>query len=449
MLAVLPLLIVTGVVTWIGVKEVKRISDEQITLFEEKLLKSKEKALKEYIDIALSAIAPTLNDKKLNEHSAQGQVKKIIDGLNYGKDGYYFVYDSQGVSLVHPIQRHLVGKNLYPPDDEQGDQTIKELLRIAAVGGGFHQYSWNRPSTNINEKKIAYVVKLPRWDWVLGSGLYLEDIANEVATLRQLVDKNIQKNITAILLILVVTTLLIISLMLFINIQEGRLADRRLRGLAKNFVSLQIKERRHFSRELHDGINQLMVAVKFRMELGISQINKETEATKLLDNLKLGLTTINETIQEVRRISHALRPGLLDEMGLEAALNNLLDQFQERTGISLQRKFSLGATKSLPDDVEITAYRVVQEALTNAERHAQATQFTLRLVQTSAHLKLHLQDNGRGFSAEANQNHGDTGMGLTNMRERVELLGGEFQIQSTVGLGTYMCVTLPYNPQVI
>ena len=430
MLAVLPLLIVTGVVTWIGVKEVKRISDEQITLFEEKLLKSKERALKEYIDIALSAIAPVLQDKKLDEQSAQAQVKKIIDSLNYGKDGYYFVYDSQGMSLVHPIQKYLVGKNLYSPDDKQGDQTIKELLRIAAVGGGFHQYSWNRPSTHLNEKKIAYVIKLSRWGWVLGSGLYLDDIANEVAVLRQQVDKNMQKNITAILLLLVTTTLLIILLTLFINIQEGRLADRRLRGLAKNFVSLQIKERRHFSRELHDGINQLMVAVKFRMELGINQINKETEATQLLDNLKLGLTTINEAIQEVRRISQALRPGLLDEMGLEAALNNLLDQFQERTRISLKREFSLRPTEAPPDDVAITAYRVVQEALTNVERHAQATQFTLKVLQTSAHLKLHLQDNGQGFSTDAKQNNGATGMGLTNMRERVELLGGEFQIQS-------------------
>ena len=386
---------------------------------------------------------------QLDEETAKLQVKTIINGLNFGKDGYYFVYDPQGVNLVHPIQSHLVGKNLYSIRDKQGDQVIKELLIIANSGGGYYQYFWNRPSTHIDEKKIAYVVTISRWGWMLGSGLYLDDIYTEVAALKQQIDNNLHKNIYTILLILIFVILVVITLTLFANVHEGRLADRRLRGLAKNFMNLQIQERRRLSRELHDGINQLMVAVKFRIELGIKQINIGKDASGLLENISFGLAMINEAIKEVRRISHALRPGLLDKLGLEAALNNLLDQFHNRTNIEVKRSFSLRLNIALPDDLAITVYRIVQEALTNTERHAHATVFEIALQQTATQVKLILQDDGQGFSSEIRGENGDYGIGITNMRERVELLWGEFHIESTAGFGIYMRVTLPYNTQVI
>ena len=444
-LAVLPFLIVTGAVTWISIKEMQSLSTEQIRLVDEKLRKTKELALKDYVDLAVAAVTPVLQDTALDEKTAQREVKRIINRLSYGKDGYFFVYDNQGVNLVHPIQSDLVGQNLYNRKDIRGDLVIKTLLEVSREGGGFHQYYWNKPSTHTEVQKIAYVVRLPRWNWMLGSGLYMDDISAELEVIRQQVDDNIRRNISVILLIVVMSTLLITLLMIFVNLHESRLADQRLRGLAHNFVKLQIRERRHFSRELHDGINQLMVAVKFRMELAIKQMKKISATEGDLTNLATGLDILTEAIREVRRISHALRPGLLDTMGLDAALQDLLDQFHQRTGVTTKHAISLNSTERLPDVVEITLYRVIQEALTNIERHAKATEVSLELEQESTRVKLVLQDDGQGFSVEEQLIGAKDGIGLRNMRERVELLDGEFIIESVKGKGTRLCVTLPYN----
>lgn len=443
-LAVLPFLIVTGAVTWISVKEMQSLSTDQIELVSEKLRRTKELALKDYVDLAIAAVVPVLQNTALDEKTAQREVKRILNQLSYGKDGYFFVYDNQGVNLVHPIQSELVGQNLYGRKDVRGDLVVKTLLQVSRDGGGFHQYYWNKPSTHADEQKIAYVVRLPRWNWMLGSGLYIDDINAELEVIQQQVDDNIRRNISVILLIVVLSTLLITLLMVFVNLHESRLADRRLRGLAQNFVKLQIRERRHFSRELHDGINQLMIAVKFRMELAIKQMKRGGVTGGDHASLAAGLEILTEAIREVRRISHALRPGLLDRMGLEAALQDLLDQLHERTGVDIKRAILLNPAERLPDVVEITLYRVVQEALMNIERHANATEVALELEQQPARVKLILKDDGQGFSVDEQLMVKD-GIGLRNMRERVELLDGEFTIESAKGKGTRLCAVLPCN----
>ena len=445
LLAVLPFLIVTGAVTWISVKEMQSLSSDQIELVSEKLRRTKELALKDYVDLAIAAVMPVLKNPALDEKAAQREVKRILDRLSYGKDGYFFVYDNQGVNLVHPIQAELVGQNLYDKKDIRGDLVIKALLEVSREGGGFHQYYWNKPSTHTDEHKIAYVVRLPRWNWMLGSGLYIDDIAAELEVIQQQVDHNIRRNVSVILIIIVLSTLLITLLMVFVNLHESRLADRRLRGLAQNFVKLQIRERRHFSRELHDGINQLMIAVKFRMELAINQMKKGGTNGTDHTGLAAGLDILTEAIREVRRISHALRPGLLDRMGLEAALQDLLDQLHERTGVNIKRGILLNPSERLPDVVEITLYRVAQEALMNIERHANATEVALELEQQPTIVKLVLQDDGQGFSTDGLPPGSKEGIGLKNMRERVELLDGEFTIESTKGKGTRLHVILPYK----
>ncbi len=443
MLALLPFLMVTTVVAWISFKEMRSLSDEQIRLFSEKLHQVRQDTLKDYLDLALAAIAPVVGNSDLTDEEAQREVKRILNGLSYGKDGYYFVYDQQGTNLVHPIQSELVGQNLYDITDRQGDLVIRALLELAVTGGGYHQYYWNKPSTGSDELKIAYVVPIPRWHWMLGSGLYLDDIAAQEDIIRGQVDANIRANIFVILFIVVATLLLIVLLMVFSNLHESRLADKRLRGQARNFVKLQLQERRHFARELHDGINQLMVAVKFRVELAAGQVSKGSKGETVVHNLEAGLNILGDAIKEVRRISHALRPVLLDKMGLDAALLNLLDQFEERTGIKVERYLDLRAADRLPDAVEVTLYRVLQEALMNIERHAHAGTVVLHLERTKEWVKLVLQDDGRGIPVNTRITENSPGIGLTNMRERVELMGGQYSLESGRGRGTRVCAMLP------
>ncbi|MET0116067.1 MAG: cache domain-containing protein [Sedimenticola sp.] len=444
LLAILPLLLVASAITLISVNQAHTLSEEEIRTFEENLLSSKRRELKHYISLALTSIDHIVRDQGIDEYTAQEEVKRILNGLTYGDDGYFFVYDRSGVNLVHPILGDIVGRNLYDLQDANGDYVIRNLLDIAAQGGGFHRYLWNKPSTGKDEDKLSYAVELPRWRWMLGTGLYIDDIAQEVAKIRNQVNINIRNTFFTVLLIIGLTVIIIVIIGLAINLHESRLADVRLRELAHKSVRFQVNERRRFARELHDGINQLMVSVKFRIESAVNKLQKGQDGS--LEDLHQGGGVLNEAIQEVRRISHDLRPSLLDDMGLQTALDSLIGQFRERTGINAELRLELKPER-LPEDIEITLYRVIQEALTNVERHAGQCNVLLQLWQLKDSVRLEITDQGCGFEPAEMTAH--EGIGLLNMRERIELLGGEFTLLSEPGSGTQLKAMLPNEPQML
>ncbi|MES9957552.1 MAG: cache domain-containing protein [Sedimenticola sp.] len=444
LLAILPLLLVASAITLISVNQAHTLSEEEIRTFEENLLSSKRRELKHYISLALTSIDHIVRDQSIDEYTAQEEVKRILNGLTYGDDGYFFVYDRSGVNLVHPILGDIVGRNLYDLQDANGDYVIRNLLDIAAHGGGFHRYLWNKPSTGKDEDKLSYAVELPRWRWMLGTGLYIDDIAQEVAKIRNQVNINIRNTFFTVLLIIGLTVIIIVIIGLAINLHESRLADVRLRELAHKSVRFQVNERRRFARELHDGINQLMVSVKFRIESAVNKLQKGQDGS--LEDLHKGGGVLNEAIQEVRRISHDLRPSLLDDMGLQTALDSLIGQFRERTGINAELRLELKQER-LPEDIEITLYRVIQEALTNVERHAGRCNVLLQLWQLKDSVRLEITDQGCGFEPAEMTAH--EGIGLLNMRERIELLGGEFTLLSEPGTGTQLKAMLPNEPQMV
>ncbi|MCP3669408.1 MAG: histidine kinase [Gammaproteobacteria bacterium] len=443
LLALLPLILVALSITLINLNQARNLSEDEIRTFEDNLLASKRQALKNYISLALTSIDHIIRNKEMDEQVAQEEVKRILNGLTYGEDGYFFVYDRNGVNLVHPKLTRLVGQNLYGLQDKNGDYVIRNLIRVAAEGGGFYRYLWNKPSTGKDEDKLSYAVELPRWRWMMGTGLYIDDIAKEVQKIRGQVKSNIRKTFFTVLVIITVTVIAIALLGLAINIHESRLADARLRELAHKMVRFQVNQRRHFARELHDGINQLMVSVKFRIESAMSKQQKGRGNS--IEDLEKGKSVLNDAIQEVRRISHDLRPSLLDDMGLESALESLVEHFIERTGSRTDLSIDL-SEENLEEDIEITIYRVIQEALTNVERHAGSCSVNMRIWQRGDAVRLVIKDEGCGFDPESVVRV--EGIGLRNMRERVELLGGEFEIQSEPGKGTLLKACLPNEMKV-
>ncbi|KEA65696.1 Sensor histidine kinase [Marinobacterium lacunae] len=438
LLAILPMVLVTSFTTWVGSKGARLLSEQEIEIFEQSLLESKRRELRHYVDIAQTLIRRVIAESGTNRAKAQAEVKRILHDMTFGEDGYFFAYDADGVNLVHPIQPELVGRNLMDIQDKNGVYVIRELMAAAHEGGGYRRYLWQKPSREEIEEKISYVVTIPEWGWMMGTGLYIDDISREVNKIRGEVNRNIRENAFTVSVIVLGTVLIIVLLGVAINLHESRLADVRLRALAQRSILFHVNERRRFSRELHDGINQLMVSVLYRMEL--AQRRLSAGDSKGLDDLSTGRQVLNEAIQEVRRISHDLRPSILDDLGLESALGNLLEQFSERTGVRIKREISL-PEKRLPEDIEMTLYRLIQEALTNVERHADASELVLRLDHMRNAVRLDLKDNGRGFEQVSNQHM--LGIGLRNMRERVELLGGEYRLDTGVGEGTRIRVRLP------
>jgi len=269
----------------------------------------------------------------------------------------------------------------------------------------------------------------------VGTGLYIEDVSQEVANMQAAINKNIETTFFSIMVILCVTVAVIIVLTLAINMREHKIADNNLKELAHKTVMFQEDEKKHLARELHDGINQLLVSSKCHLELLNHKLQDE-ELRVYLDKSQHSLMT---AIDEVRNISHKLRPSALDDIGLEAALSSLLIDFKAHSGVEVETFFST-QTGKLKSEAATTLYRVVQESLNNIEKHAQAKKVTVVLHQMGNMLQLMIRDDGLGFNAQSVMHK--RGIGLRNMRERVEFIGGEFELVAETGFGTEITVLL-------
>jgi len=229
------------------------------------------------------------------------------------------------------------------------------------------------------------------------------------------------------------------------EIVERKIAQDRLQKLSHKIVRLQEEERRRVSRELHDGINQLLVSVKYKIENFEDKFNQSPE--QALSDIKKADIFLDEAISEVRRVSHDLRPSVLDDLGLVPAINNLVRRFSERNLIDVQLNGVDESFDRLPTDVETAMYRIVQEALMNIEKHANASLVSININRTDSNITIRIEDNGEGFSMQnaLRKSESTRSMGLRNMRERIELLQGTFFIHSDVGKGTFLEVKAPLN----
>ncbi len=220
LLTLLPLLLVSASISWISIYQAKTLGHKEVAIFKQSLIKSRESALKDSVDQAFDAISYIYNNPDLSQEEAQRRVKALLTQIRYGADGYFFAYDKRGTNLVHPILPELVGQNLLHIQDQNGDHLIEALLYQAQTGGGFHQYLWQKPSTGETVPKLSYAAWLDKWDWMIGTGLYIEDISEEVANMQAAINKNIETTFFSVVVILLVTVSVIVVLTLAINLHE-------------------------------------------------------------------------------------------------------------------------------------------------------------------------------------------------------------------------------------
>ncbi len=211
-----------------------------------------------------------------------------------------------------------------------------------------------------------------------------------------------------------------------------------LRKLSRQLMQVAEQERIRISREIHDQLGQALTAVK--MELSMARRLLEPNQTTISDKLSSASNQVDETIQMVRRIATGLRPGILDDFGLEAAAEWQLQEFEKHTGIHWQLTAVLNES-SLDEEMGTAAFRILQEALTNVARHAQATEVKVALLSDEATFTLEVADNGRGIT-EA-ELRGSKSLGLLGMRERAGQLRGTVETVGIPGEGTMVTLTLP------
>jgi signal transduction histidine kinase len=218
-----------------------------------------------------------------------------------------------------------------------------------------------------------------------------------------------------------------------------RESHARLRALSVYLQSVREEERTRISRAVHDELGQALTSCKLDLSWIAGKLPKE--CAPLLEKTRALSAHVDSTIETVRRISSELRPGVLDHLGLAAALEWQANEFQHRTGISCELRTTLREAP-LGQDLSTTCFRIFQETLTNVIRHAGATRVAVQLKEAGGRIMLEVTDNGRGISP--NEISDTKSMGLLGMRERAALLGGSFKIgRLNRGKGTRVTVVLP------
>lgn len=219
---------------------------------------------------------------------------------------------------------------------------------------------------------------------------------------------------------------------LFENVRLGR---ERQRLLSKSIVDVQESERRRIARELHDHLGQELTGVQFSLE---SVKNRMDESSK--SDMEELQDTVKGIIARVREISLNLRPSMLDDLGLIPTLKWHLDRYSHQTGIRVTFD-SPKTSRRFPEEIEITAYRIIQEALTNVARHSGAQEVFVGIASDRLALWLEVLDKGRGFDASTTLSNPTSG--LSGMVERAALAGGQLSINSYINQGTQIIASLP------
>nr|WP_145544685.1 cache domain-containing protein [Variovorax boronicumulans] len=431
-LAALPLLLALVLVALAVRYQERDLALRERTLIEQSHMAQRRSELRSYVALALSTVQP-LYDSGREDEATRAEALRRLAALDYGSDGYFFVYDLQGRSLMHSRQPELVGRSLWDLRDSTGRYTIQDLLRGAQQGGGgLVEYEWRKPSSGERAPKLGYVTLLPRWGWMVGTGLYLDDIQ---ATLSAM-DRQMNANVAATLLWIAGIAALCLAAVsaagLLLNLSEHRTAEAKLRLLARRVVQSQEDERGHLARELHDGTSQALVGVKLQIESYIDQLAAPVPPPALAKALE----RLNAALAEVRGLSHQLRPALLDQLGLPAALERLAQEFDDQGGIQAEALVE-GQPRELPPEAKTALFRVAQEALTNVHKHAAgAHRVTLALRFDATSVRLAVHDDGQGFDVLAVQGDARRGIGLRNMRERMAAVGGQLHLSSEPGATT-------------
>lgn len=225
---------------------------------------------------------------------------------------------------------------------------------------------------------------------------------------------------------------------LFMRVDTQRKVMRRL---SRQLINAQEEERRQLSRELHDGFGQMLMAIKLNLDLARRAAPPQNKLHHCL-NEATGLAT---QVQEMaRNLSLELHPAILEDLGLIAALHCEIDRYEQRTGQAVHFEATLPEA-ALPTEINITIYRVVIEALTNVARHADAYQVWVRLNLQDDQIHLQIEDDGLGFEVQTplDAPRHRKSLGLVSIKERVEILDGDFQLISHRHVGTLIDVVLP------
>ncbi len=222
--------------------------------------------------------------------------------------------------------------------------------------------------------------------------------------------------------------------------REVKAKERERVSLIERTVQAQEEERKSISRELHDHLGQSLLAI-------LLQIQSNSGRSHLSDSLCQSIErSIRHVIEEVHRLAWGMRPSILDDYGLDSALARHIEEVSQHSGLNIDYNYtSPPGLERLPSRIEVALFRIAQEAITNVQRHANASHASVVVLRQPHDITLLVEDDGRGFDSSMIHEKGDKCLGLIGMRERVALLGGSVVIESVPGEGTTIRARIPLD----
>lgn len=437
--AVLPLLLALCVIALTVRHHAISLAQQVREVIKPAYLATKEAELKNYTAIARHAISHLYGSGKTDEDT-KDKARRILEKMQYGEDGYFFIYDFQGRLQMHPKIKNSFKKDMLKEKDKNGKLIIKDLIDMATGKNDaeFYDYVWPKYSKGIETEplpKRAYVIGLPDWEWMLGTGVYLNDVEEALSKIDAEISRNIDNTMLWIAGIAFLAAA-VIFLGLLRNIRERTALDDRLSTLTQRLIDARQKEN-----YMHGGIQSMLTAIKVNIEAAVKalpsspQIAKESAPFRSAANQLGGvLGDLTKIIKGVFIIDPNLPLG--DQLAKLA-----LDMSTVATPIDF---IPIGELKYLPLEVKETLFMSAKTALENIIKYSGATHASVLLQYTTSCVKMEIHDNGKGFDVELVYSNPKSSIGLRSIKEGLKSVYGKLVITSSPSDGTRLVATVPY-----
>jgi len=228
LLGILPAIVLTAGLTGLAVYQAYRAGQQEIATARKSMRAAKEAELKNYVDMAISAIRPLYDKAAADDKDAQEQARTVLRQLSYGQDGYFFAYRHDGINVVLGPKPQLEGKDLSGLKDANGVFYVRELIDRAKQGGGYVEYIFDKPSKKRAVPKLGYAASLDKWQWMVGTGFYIDDIDDAVQEIEQKIARKLRETVIS----LVAMAVLVLAVAVSISWLAGRRLGRRVQMAA-------------------------------------------------------------------------------------------------------------------------------------------------------------------------------------------------------------------------
>ncbi len=441
LLSVLPILAMSVVLTALSIINIQQLGDRNVEHFTQKVIDIRREELRNYMQLAMSAVNHIYDNDAVDKAQAQHMAKSIFRDMNYGEDGYFFVYDYEGNNIVHPKKPHLEGQNLWYLRDSGGVYIIRSLVREAKNDlGGYTHYVWEKPSVGREVDKMGFSMGLNDWRWMIGTGLYMDDISGAVTNVQTTVQANTKRIALLTFAISLFFTCCVTIVAVRFTMSQGKFASYKLQKLSRACVIKREMERIDLAANLNGSITEQLQHTRkefIQLVKGCDSLNE------LKSNAPLVLTSFSQVMESIGDVADGLHPKVLVGEGLYTAVDKLAQGLSKNSGIKITTT-GVNALGRLPLEAETACYRIAQEALENVMLHSNADNASVRMRQSPTMLSMTIQDDGLGFDPDhLSRLGGDKGTGLAAMELQTELLNGAFTLFAAEGTGVMNKITNP------